>query len=332
MAENKALDRLLKNSVVSGTVAYIRRNAGIIIGFLIICGIIAFRSPVFLTRQNIMNVLRQISSNMYLATSMTLILIAGGIDLSVGSALAVIGVLASSMLKLGLAIPQTIGICLLIGMVIGFVNGVIISRTALPPFIVTFSMMSILRGVAYVYTGGLTIPVENKGFIVLGTGFVGIIPLPVVYMTVILFLVFILLNKTALGRHIYAIGSNEKAALYSGISVRNIRLLVYIFSGVMASVAGMILAARSYSGNPSFGSGAEMDAIAACVLGGRVSMTGGTGFIGGTLLGALIIGVLNNGLNLMQIDSFWQPILKGTVILVAVYADYLKSQKKTGAV
>lgn len=330
MTENKTLDRFLKNSAVSGTVAYIRRNAGIIIGFLIICGIIAFRSPVFLTRQNIMNVLRQISSNMYLATSMTLILITGGIDLSVGSALAVIGVLVSSVLKSGLAVPQAIGICLLVGMCIGFVNGFIISRTALPPFIVTFSMMSILRGVAYVYTGGLTIPVENKDFIILGTGFLGIIPLPVMYMMVILFAVFILLNKTALGRHIYAVGSNEKAALYSGISVRNIRLLVYIFSGVMASVAGMILAARSYSGNPSFGSGAEMDAIAACVLGGRVSMTGGTGFIGGTLLGALIIGVLNNGLNLMQIDSFWQPILKGTVILVAVYADYLKGLKKTG--
>jgi ribose transport system permease protein len=332
MTENEVLGRFLKNSAVVSVAAYVKRNAGIIIGFLIICGIIAFRSPVFLTRQNIMNVLRQISSNMYLATSMTLILIAGGIDLSVGSALAVIGVLASSMLKSGMAVPQTIGLCLLVGICIGFVNGFIISRTTLPPFIVTFSMMSILRGVAYVYTGGLTIPVENKGFIALGTGFLGTIPLPVIYMMTILFVVFVLLNKTALGRHIYATGSNEKAALYSGISVQNIRLLVYIFSGIMASVAGMILAARSYSGNPSFGSGAEMDAIAACVLGGRVSMTGGTGFIGGTLLGALIIGVLNNGLNLMQIDSFWQPILKGVVILVAVYADYLKGLKKTGTV
>jgi ribose transport system permease protein len=328
--ENRIMRKLTENGIVAGVIAYLKRNAGIIVGFVVLCVIISIRSPIFFTQRNLMNVLRQISSNMYLATSMTLILIAGGIDLSVGSALAVIGVLAGTLIRSAIPIPGVILVCLLVGAFIGSINGMIISRTTLPPFIVTFSMMSILRGAAYVYTGGLTTPIDNKEFINLGTGYLGMIPLPVVYMAVVLFGIFLLLNKSSLGRHIYAIGGNERAALYSGISVKNIRLFVYVFSGVMASVAGMILAARSYSGNPVFGNGAEMDAIAACVLGGRVSMTGGTGYIGGTFLGALIIGVLNNGLNLMGIDSFWQSILKGVVILVAVYVDYLKGLKKMG--
>ncbi|MDR0878663.1 MAG: ABC transporter permease, partial [Treponema sp.] len=249
----------------SGVMAYLRRNVGIMIGLAVLWIVIANRSPIFLTQRNIMNVLRQISTNMYLATAMTMILIAGGIDLSVGSALAVVGVLSGTLLLSAVPVPLVIIICLIAGVFIGLVNGIIISRTTLPPFIVTFSMMSILRGTAYVYTGGVTARIDNPDFINLGTGYLGIVPLPVVYMLVIMFIVFLVLNKSALGRHIYATGGNEKAAIYSGINVRRVRLFVYVFSGVMAAVAGMTLAARSYSGNPIFGNGAEMDAIAACV-------------------------------------------------------------------
>ncbi len=313
--------------MLGSTKSYLKRNMGILIGLLAICGIIAMKSPNFLTQDNIMNVLRQISTNMYLASAMTMVLIAGGIDLSVGSIIAVSGVVAGTLVTDGVPIPLVILICLLLGALCGTVSGAIISTTTLPPFIVTFSMMSILRGITYVYTGGTTVRIDDRNYINLGTGYLFGIPLPVIYLLVVLVIVFIILNKTRLGRHIYAIGGNQKAAEFSGIRVRRVRMFVYIFSGIMGSLAGMVLSARSYSGNPVAGNGAEMDAIAAVVLGGA-SMAGGYGYIGGTMIGALIIGLLNNGLNLMRIDSYWQIILKGIVILVAVYVDYVKNLKK----
>lgn len=315
------------NKFLTSIKSYFKRNAGILIGLVALCVVISFRSDRFLTQDNIMNVLRQISSNMYLACAMTMILIAGGIDLSVGSIVAVTGVTAGTLLNMGVPIPLTILICLVLGGLYGTITGVIITNTTLPPFIVTYSMMQILRGATYVYTGGTTVRVDNRAFINLGTGYAfGFLPLPVVYLLIVFVIVFIVLNKTSLGRHIYAVGGNEKAAKFSGINVKKTRMFVYIFSGVMGALAGMVLCARSYSGNPLAGDGAEMDAIAACVLGGA-SMAGGYGFVGGTL----IIGLLNNGLNLMRIDSYWQIILKGIVILVAVYVDYIKNLKKNKA-
>ena len=319
------------NKFLTSIKSYFKRNAGILIGLVALCVVISFRSDRFLTQDNIMNVLRQMSSNMYLACAMTMILIAGGIDLSVGSIVAVTGVTAGTLLNMGVPIPLTILICLVLGGLYGTITGVIITNTTLPPFIVTYSMMQILRGATYVYTGGTTVRVDNRSFINLGTGYAfGFLPLPVVYLLIVFVIVFIVLNKTSLGRHIYAVGGNEKAAKFSGINVKKTRMFVYIFSGVMGALAGMVLCARSYSGNPLAGDGAEMDAIAACVLGGA-SMAGGYGFVGGTLIGALIIGLLNNGLNLMRIDSYWQIILKGIVILVAVYVDYIKNLKKNKA-
>lgn len=319
------------NKFLTSIKSYFKRNAGILIGLVALCVVISFRSDRFLTQDNIMNVLRQISSNMYLACAMTMILIAGGIDLSVGSIVAVTGVTDGTLLNMGIPIPLTILICLVLGGLYGTITGVIITNTTLPPFIVTYSMMQILRGATYVYTGGTTVRVDNRAFINLGTGYAfGFLPLPVVYLLIVFVIVFIVLNKTSLGRHIYAVGGNEKAAKFSGINVKKTRMFVYIFSGVMGALAGMVLCARSYSGNPLAGDGAEMDAIAACVLGGA-SMAGGYGFVGGTLIGALIIGLLNNGLNLMRIDSYWQIILKGIVILVAVYVDYIKNLKKNKA-
>ncbi|MDD6661626.1 MAG: ribose ABC transporter permease [Lachnospiraceae bacterium] len=319
------------NKFLTSIKSYFKRNAGILIGLVALCVAISFRSDRFLTQDNIMNVLRQISSNMYLACAMTMILIAGGIDLSVGSIVAITGVTAGTLLNMGVPIPLTIIICLVLGGLYGTITGAIITNTTLPPFIVTYSMMQILRGATYVYTGGTTVRVDNRAFINLGTGYAfGFLPLPVIYLLIVFIIVFIVLNKTSLGRHIYAVGGNEKAAKFSGINVRRTRMFVYIFSGVMGALAGMVLCARSYSGNPLAGDGAEMDAIAACVLGGA-SMAGGYGFVGGTLIGALIIGLLNNGLNLMRIDSYWQIILKGIVILVAVYVDYIKNLKKNKA-
>lgn len=322
--ESKKLNYKLLESIRN----YFKRNAGILIGMVLLCVVISLKSDRFLTQDNLMNVLRQISSNMYLACAMTMILIAGGIDLSVGSIIAVTGVTAGTLLNLNVPIVVTILICLLLGAFYGTVTGTIITKTTLPPFIVTYSMMQILRGATYVYTGGTTVRVDNRAFINLGTGYAfGFLPFPVIYLLIVFVIVFVILNKTRLGRHIYAVGGNEKAARFSGINVGKTRMFVYVFSGVMGALAGLVLCARSYSGNPLAGDGAEMDAIAACVLGGT-SMAGGYGYVGGTLIGALIIGLMNNGLNLMRIDSYWQIILKGVVILVAVYVDYLKNLKK----
>ena len=309
------------------TKGYFKRNAGILIGLVALCVVIAFRSDSFLTYENIMNVLRQSAQNIFIASGMTIILIAGGIDLSVGSVVGLVGVMVGTMVNDGMPILLAVGICLVVGALMGTFNGMILSRTTLPPFIVTYALMTILRGGIYVYTGGTTVRIDDRNFIAVGTGYTLGIPNPVWYMTVILVIVYLILNRTKLGRHIYAIGGNEKAAEFSGIDVKNVRLFVYVFSGIMAAVAGIVLAARSYSGQPTAGTGAEMDAIEACVLGG-CSMSGGYGFIGGTIIGALIIAIMNNGLNLMRIDSYWQMVAKGVIVLIAVYVDYVKNQKK----
>ncbi|MCI1210146.1 MAG: ABC transporter permease [Treponema sp.] len=320
-------NKQLVNKFKTGSLNYIRRNGGILIGLLVMCVVISIVSPIFLTERNIMNVLRQISSNFFLATSMTLVMISGGIDLSVGSIIAVIGVVGGNLAQSPIPIVFVILLTLMFGIGFGAVNGFIISRTTLSPFIVTLAMMSILRGIAYIITKGTTVRIDNGSYIYLGTGYVFGIPLPVLYMIVIFIAAYILLNRTSLGRHIFAVGGNARAAIYSGIKTRRVQMFVYIMSGLMSAMAGMVLSARSYSGNPIAGNGAEMDAIAACALGG-VSLAGGIGSIGGMFLGTLIIGILNNGLNLMGVDSFWQTTLKGFIILAAVYIDYLKGLKK----
>ncbi len=318
MSEKALEKKVLKNRPVNGLLMSIKRNIGILVGLAILCTIISINSPVFLTTKNIMNVLRQISANLFVACGMTIILIAGGIDLSVGSTIAVIGVAAASFLDMGLPVPLTVLACLALGAFVGFINGFIISRTKITPFIVTLSMANVLRGLAYVYTGATTIRINDRGYINIGTGFLGPVPLPAIYIVVVLIIVYLILNKSRLGRHIYAIGGNEKAARFSGIDVKKVRLLIYIFSGLMAAVASITLSARSYSGNPTAGEGAEMDAIAAVVVGGT-PLTGGIGNIYNTVLGSLIIAMLGNGLVIMGVSSEMQMVIKGLVLIGAVF-------------
>ncbi len=308
---------------------FFKTNYGILIGLVVICIFVAFNSDVFLTQKNMLNVLRQVSTNLFLAAAMTMILIAGGIDLSVGSVMGFVGVMTASLIAwYQFPFAPAIIIGLLIGIAIGAINGFIISSTTLPPFIVTYSISSIFRGLAYVYTGAQPIRVTDESYVNFGAGYLGPIPLPVIYLLVVVAVVYIILGRTQLGRHIYAIGGNVKAALYSGVNIKRVKMFIYMFAGLMAALAGLALSARMYSGQPKAGDGAEMDAIAAVVLGGS-SMAGGAGRIGGTVIGVLIIGILGNGLNLMGIDSFWQMVLKGIVILVAVYVDYVKGLKRS---
>lgn len=309
---------------------YLKENLGIIIAFFILCLFLSLNpitSKSFFTQKNIFNVLRQISSNLYLACGMTMVIILGGIDLSVGSIIALSGCIAAGWVsRYNLPIFAAILVGILVGLIIGMFNGLVISKTTIPAFIVTLATMNIAKGLAYVYTGGSPVRVVTKEWQFLGAGYIGPVPTPVVILGVILIITALIMNKTKIGRHIYAVGGNAQAAQFSGINVNKVKFFVHAFSGIMAGVAGVVLASRMYSGQPTAGEGAEMDAIAAVVVGGT-SMAGGSGKIGGTIIGGLIIGVLNNGLNLLNVNSFWQYVVKGSVILLAVYLDYLKNKK-----
>jgi ribose transport system permease protein len=312
----------------SSIIKFFRENIGIIIGFIVLCIVISVVNSNFLTTNNILNVLRQSSTNLYLALAMTMIIILGGIDLSVGSIIAVVGVVTTSTIALW-GFPVYLGIIagLLVGLLIGVLNGYVVATTIIPPFIVTLATMNIARGAAYVLSDGKPIRVMSMSFNNIGSGYIGgVLPTPVLFLIIILILCYLIMNKTKLGRYMYAVGGNPDAAKFSGINIKRVQLFAYTFSGLMAAVAGIVLASRMFSGQPTAGEGSELDAIAAVVLGGT-SMSGGKGKIGGTVIGALIIGVLSNGLNLMGISSFWQYIVKGFVILVAVYTDVIKKRK-----
>lgn len=310
---------------------YFKENLGIIVAFLVLCVFLSVfpkTSGSFFTRQNIFNVLRQISTNLFLACGMTMVIILGGIDLSVGSIIALSGCISAGCIaRYNLPLPIALLMGLLVGLLVGMFNGAVISKTTIPAFIVTLATMNIAKGLAYVYTGGSPVRVVTKEWQFLGAGYVGIFPTPVVILVIVLIITAIIMNKTKMGRHMYAVGGNQQAAEFSGIKVEKVKFFVHAFSGLMAGLAGIVLASRMYSGQPTAGDGAEMDAIAAVVVGGT-SMAGGSGKIGGTIIGGLIIGVLNNGLNLLNVNSFWQYVVKGVVILLAVFLDYFRNKGK----
>ena len=310
---------------------YFKENLGIIVAFLVLCVFLSVfpkTSGSFFTRQNIFNVLRQISTNLFLACGMTMVIILGGIDLSVGSIIALSGCIsAGCVARYNLPLPIALLMGLLVGLLVGMFNGAVISKTTIPAFIVTLATMNIAKGLAYVYTGGSPVRVVTKEWQFLGAGYVGIFPTPVVILVIVLIITAIIMNKTKMGRHMYAVGGNQQAAEFSGIKVEKVKFFVHAFSGLMAGLAGIVLASRMYSGQPTAGDGAEMAAIAAVVVGGT-SMAGGSGKIGGTIIGGLIIGVLNNGLNLLNVNSFWQYVVKGVVILLAVFLDYFRNKGK----
>lgn len=310
---------------------YFKENIGIIGALLVLCIFLSVypkTGEIFLTQKNIFNVLRQNSTNLYLACGMIMVIILGGIDLSVGSIIALSGCIAAGCVS-RYELPQIVAILagLLVGVAVGAFNGMVISLTTIPPFIVTLATMNVAKGLAYVYTGGSPVRVVTKEWQFIGAGYIGIFPTPVVILLGVLIVTTIIMNKTKLGRHIYAVGGNPLAATFSGISTAKVKFIVHTYSGLMAGLAGVVLASRMYSGQPTAGDGAEMDAIAAVVVGGT-SMSGGSGKIGGMIIGGLIIGVLNNGLNLLNVNSFWQYVVKGIVILLAVLLDFFRNKKK----
>lgn len=326
--EQKMTDKnIMKSSAFSGIIKFLKRNSGTLLGCFILMTILTFSTDAFLTKDNLINVLRQVSINGILAVAMTAVILLGGIDLSVGSVVAASGCLTAVALMNGYPLWLAILAGIASGAVFGFINGLIVSRTVIPAFIVTLATQTAIRGIGYIFTNGYPVTVDNAGFNFIGSGYIGIIPVPVVIMACIIFVMFIILTCTKFGRYMYAIGGNRETAKYSGINVKNVELIVYVIAGVLASIAGIILASRLYSGQPTVGTGFEGDAIAATVLGGT-SFTGGVGTIGGTVVGTLIIGILNNGLNLLKISFYWQLVVKGIVIIAAVYFDTSKDKIK----
>ena len=319
---------------------FFRDNAAILIGLLAITVLIqvlsskgGFFDGLFFQQNNIMNVLRQVAVNAMLACGMCIVIILGGIDISVGSVVALSGVFTAGMIT-NYGMPVWVGVLvgMLVGLVCGMFNGFIISTTPLPPFIVTLAMMQMARGFAYIYTSGAPIRTMIPEFYQLGTAFVWGIPVQVIYAVVLVLITAYLLNRTRLGRHIYAVGGNREAARFAGINDRRVLFFAYSYTGLLAGICGIVLAARMFSGQPTAGDGQEMETIAATVLGGT-SMLGGQGAIGGTMIGVLIMGSLSNGMNLLGINSFWQYVVKGVVILFAVYIDVIKKRtRKTKAI
>lgn len=292
-------------------------------GLLIMVTFFTIMSPYFFTINNIMTVALQTSIIAIIAIGQTFVLITTGIDLSIGSNMAIAGIITSFALIAGL--PMIVAICLglIVGIISGLINGLLIVLGDLPPFVVTLGSMSVIRGVALVITKGIPISGLPKTFRYIGNGKIMDIPFSVIIMIVLTCIFGFILSKTRTGTHIYACGSNLEAARLSGINTKKTLILVYIFSGFLAACSGIILASRIASGQPSAGMGYELFAVASAVIGGT-SLAGGEGIISGTLIGALVIGVLRNGLNLMGVSAFVQEILIGIVIILAVFADRIK--------
>ena len=295
-----------------------------LVGLISLIAVVAVLSPSFFTVSNLLNVLRQTSINAVIAAGMTFVILTGGIDLSVGSILGFSGAMAASLLVSGQNMFVVVLLSLTVGTGIGFLNGVIISKGKLQPFIATLATMTVLRGATLVFTDGKPISFGSSegalAFSNIGGGNLLGIPNPVLIMIAVFVVCYYVLHQTKIGRYTYALGGNEESTKLSGINTDKVKIFVYTVSGLLASVAGIIITARLFSAQPNAGSGYELDAIAAVVLGGT-SLTGGKGKIVGTIVGALIIGILSNALNLLNVSSYFQMIAKGIVILIAVLLD-----------
>ena len=299
--------------------------AGMLPVLILICILFAVLSPNFLTENNIVNVVRQASINIVLAAGMTFVILTSGIDLAVGSVLgltAVMAVVVSLVPGFGwAAVPAA----LLTGLIIGVLTGVIIAYLGLPPFIVTLGTYTAIRGAAYLAAGGTTVINSNIGFAWIGNGYLGPIPWLVIIALLIIAVSAFILHGTVLGVHVYAVGGNPQAARLTGIPVSLVLIFVYGVSGLLSGLAGAMSASRLYSAQGQLGIGYELDAIAAVILGGT-SFSGGIGNVFGTLVGALIIAVLNNGLTLLNVSFYWQLVIKGAVIVLAVTLDKLRTR------
>ncbi len=305
---------------------YIARY-GVAFGIFALGVVFSLASPYFLDTANILNILKQSSINTFIAVGIMFVIVAGGIDLSVGSNVGVTSIMLALLLSMKVETAAAVVIALAIATIIGIINGVAVAYTQVPPFIVTLSMLTICRGLALIITEGTPIYVRDDFMTWLGRGAVAGIPTSIVILAFVLVLSWVILNRTKIGRYIYAIGGNIETAKLSGIRVSNYITFTYAFCGFMSGVAAIIMTGRLTSGTPTIGVGYELDAIAAAVLGGT-AFTGGIGTVFGTVLGAIFIGVMNNGMTILNISPYFQQVLRGLVIFVSVLISVLSSRKQ----
>lgn len=305
-----------------------RSYSGIILVIIVVCILMSFRSSNFMSVNNIKNVFRQISVYGILACGMAFAMMTGGIDLTVGSIAGVSGaIVAKFVTETSMPLLPAIIIALLIGGAIGLLSGTVIAFTGIPPFIMTLGFQIMLRGVCYLITAGKPIGNLPDNFQFLGLGSIFGIPTPIYFMIAMFIIVAIILSRTSFGRSVYAVGGNYEAAHHSGINARRVLMYSYMISGLCAALAGVILAARNASAQPTGGNTFETEAIAACAMGG-VSFSGGKGAVPGIFFGALLMGIINNAMNLMYIDSYWQMVVKGIIIVGSVLYSIYNGKKK----
>lgn len=298
------------------------QNIGVYITLAVLVVLFSVLSSSFLTVGNMINLFRQIAINGLIAIGMTMVITTGGIDLSVGSILGLTAMVSAYLMVSGVPAIVAIIICLALGALLGLVNGFIIAQYKLQAFIVTLATMTTFRGLTYVISDGK--PISNistsSAFTFIGKGDILGIPIPIFIFFIAFAIAYVVLNKTVFGRNVYATGGNETAAKLSGVDTKRTHMKVYVISGFLAALAGLILISRLNSAQPTLGDGYELDAVAAVVIGGT-SLAGGRGRISGTLIGILILGVISNGLNIIGVSSFYQEIVKGLIILIAVFLD-----------
>lgn len=304
-------------------IGYAFRQYGILLGFLGVIVILSVLEPRFLSYQNVINIARQTSVIGIMAVGMTFVILTAGIDLSVGSMLALTGVVCASLEHRGLPVIAVVAVTMLLGMAVGTINGLVTTLGKVTPFVVTLGMMSIARGLAHIYTGGEPISGFEKPFRFIGSGQIGSVPVPIIIFGSAVLLAAAVLRHTTLGRYMYAIGGNEEAARLSGIRVSFYKTAAYAICGLTAALGAVVLTSRLNAAESIAGAGYELDVIAAVVIGGT-SLMGGRGSVWGTLVGALLIGAINNGMNLLLISSYYQLVVKGIIIVAAVLLDRLR--------
>lgn len=298
---------------------------GIGVALLVLIIFMAIKSPVFLSSANLFNILLQVSINTIVAVGMTFVILTGGIDLSVGSLVALVAVIMGTFLHKGIGILVPIGIALVVGAFNGLINGFLIAKGRVPAFITTLGMMSAARGIALIVTRGQTIHMFPTQFRFFGTGYLGPIPVPAILALLTVLIAHVVLTQTKYGRYIYAVGGNREAVRLSGINVAKIEMSVYAISGITCALGAIILVGRLNSAQPIAGYGYELNAIAAAIIGGT-SLSGGEGNVFGTMLGALLMGVLQNGLTLLNVSSYVQQVVVGAVIVGAVFFDQIRRE------
>ena len=310
--------------------ACLHRNPALysVLGLALLCVAMACVSREFLAAQNLSNIARQVSINAMLAVGMSVVIFSGGIDLSVGAVLALSMTTVAGAMRSGLPVPLAIALALAVGLLCGSINGLLVAYVRLPAIIVTLAMMEIPRGAALLYTKGYPLSGLPEPFAFWGRGQALGVPTPILIMLALFATAYVVLNHYPVGRYLYGLGGNEEAVRLSGVRVERYKLLAYAASGFTAALGGVVLSSRLMSGQPNAGQGFELDAIAAVVLGGA-SITGGRGHILGTLVGALMLGVLDNGLNLMGVSPYMQRVLKGGIIILAIYAGSSKRADDT---